>query len=437
MLLAVFIWSLASWKAMGCEIFDPYGLFLISAFIFNAGQAFLEVFHLNAHGLLNGVFTDSILESTLAIVLLGLTSLHFGALAKLAVRGPYRTARRVNSSSPGMRIVGWILLVVSVPSTVVWLSNAAFVASGSGYAALYDRDVETGLAAGPLLLTGCLVPGLLLLTAVGRKYALERRLTAGLLGIFVIVQFYIGYRATPVMPLIAWAWLRNRAVKPIRPGLLIAVGTILMLIVFPLVRETRNTAFGERSFETVTRWVGIRENPGVDTISEMGGSMATVAYTLLMVPTVRSFSDGEDYAFALLTLVPNVMWDIHPTIAHGTNSEWLAATVYAGSDSRGAGLGFSFIAEAYVNFGPSGPLLVMAMFGFLVAGVSRWAAGTTDVGRLALVAIIIAVSLRFPRDELSGILRSVVWFGVLPYLAAILISDIALGAMRAVRTRCP
>src|SRR6185436_901462 len=43
-LLLLFAWSLISWKLAGGSLFSPYALFLTSAYLFNAGQAFLEVF---------------------------------------------------------------------------------------------------------------------------------------------------------------------------------------------------------------------------------------------------------------------------------------------------------------------------------------------------------------------------------------------------------
>ena len=47
-LLALFAWSLWSWWYVTGSWFDPYSLFLCAASVFNAGQAFLDVF-----GLLN------------------------------------------------------------------------------------------------------------------------------------------------------------------------------------------------------------------------------------------------------------------------------------------------------------------------------------------------------------------------------------------------
>ena len=45
---------------------------------------------------------------------------------------------------------------------------------------------------------------------------------------------------------------------------------------------------------------------------------------------------------------------MHPSVAHGQPSDWLIETVNPYLAERGLGLGFSFIAEAYMNFGKVG-----------------------------------------------------------------------------------
>jgi oligosaccharide repeat unit polymerase len=102
------------------------------------------------------------------------------------------------------------------------------------------------------------------------------------------------------------------------------------------------------------------------------------------------------------------------------------------SAAHGGGLGFSFIAEAYVNFGPFGPLVMMFVFGLLLVRLTSWADCTRNPGRLALAAIVLAFILRLPRDEMTAIIRPIVWYGVLPYLLAILGPKVA---QQAVKTR--
>ena len=78
-------WSLASWRVAGLRLFDPYCVFLISAFLFNAGHALLEVINSNEAGLMNEIFSDAINRETLALSFVGLAALHFGALLTVCV----------------------------------------------------------------------------------------------------------------------------------------------------------------------------------------------------------------------------------------------------------------------------------------------------------------------------------------------------------------
>ena len=419
-LVALLIWSLASWRILGRNLFDPYVLLLISAFLFNAGQALLETANLNSGGMLGGEFSDELLRRTLLIVAAGLAGLHTGALIALLIRRPAAAIPPETRDQNWMRGVGWVSLAISAPAATIWLSQSIAIVSASGYASLYDRDLSTGLSGTPALLSSLLITGTLFLTAGGRTRRREARFAGALVMTFVVIQFYMGYRSTAAMPLMAWAWLRHRAVRPIRGTVLLASAAVLLLVVFPVVKEMRDLSSLERSLGEVSASLLSADNPAVISIDEMGQSMATVAHTVARVPSERPFDAGVGYAYAALTLVPNLFWSVHPTIARGTNSDWLVSAVSPWVALHGGGYGYSAIAEAYLNFGVAGPPVVMALVGILLTTLVLWAERTANPARFALVAVVLAFSLRFPRDELAGILRPIVWYGVLPYLAAVI-----------------
>src|SRR5689334_14794595 len=91
------VWAVCSWWWVAGTVFDPYGMFMLSLFLFNGGQALLEVLGLNARGILEGRFDDDVLVATLYMVLLGVSFTHFGAL--LAARGIRKSfvARAIDS----------------------------------------------------------------------------------------------------------------------------------------------------------------------------------------------------------------------------------------------------------------------------------------------------------------------------------------------------
>lgn len=419
LLVVLLVWSLASWRILGRSLFDPYVLFLISAFLFNAGQALLETAHLNAGGMLGGEFADELLRRTLLIVAAGLAGLHTGALVVLAARRMHTPVAPEIQGEDWLRGVGWVSLAISIPAAAIWLSQSVAIVSAGGYASLYDRDFSTGLSATPALLSSLLITGTLFLTAGGRTRRLEARFAGAIVMAFVVIQFYMGYRSTAAMPLMAWAWLRHRAVRPVRGTVLAASAAILLLVVFPVVKEMRDLSSLERSIGDVSTSLLSADNPAVISIDEMGQSMATVAHTVARVPSERPFDHGVGYLYAGLTLVPNLFWNVHPTIARGTNSDWLVSVVSPWVALHGGGYGYSAIAEAYLNFGIAGTPAVMALVGILLMTLVTWAERTSNPAKLAVVAVVLAFSLRFPRDELAGILRPIVWYGVLPYLAAV------------------
>ena len=436
-LTALLAWSVSSWKMAGRSLFDPYCMFLISAFLFNAGHGLLEVLGSNDDGIMGGIFSDAVVRETLTLSLSGLAALHLGALAAVSF-GP-RTLRPVQWMTPEReawtRRTGWLLLAIAVPASAIWLTQALSIVAASGYASLYERELQAGIAATPFVLSGLLVPGALFLTAVGRRRLIERRVAATVVLLFSVVQFYIGYRSTAAMPLLAWLWLHHRLIRPLRWRLIGPAAAVLVFVVFPLVRETRNLAHDERSTESYWSTFTSVENPALSSISEMGASMATTAHTVTLVPSSRPFDNGVGYGYALLTLFPNLFWDIHPTIERGTAGDWLVQSVNSWLAARGGAYGFSFIGEAYLNFGPFGVPVMLCVYGLLMAGLVLWAEKSGDPAKLAVVAMILAFTQRFPRDELSGVIRPVIWFAVAPYLFTVAIPQLLGGALRTRQVR--
>src|SRR5260370_40668612 len=100
-------------------------MFMTSLFLFNAGQAPLELLGLNKQGMIGDKFDDETLIATLLLVGIGITVTHLGAL--LAVRTtPLGTRRRrMVASGQALRAIGWILLLVSALPSVLLLMDAA------------------------------------------------------------------------------------------------------------------------------------------------------------------------------------------------------------------------------------------------------------------------------------------------------------------------
>jgi hypothetical protein len=103
----------------------------------------------------------------------------------------------------------------------------------------------------------------------------------------------------------------------------------------------------------------------------------------------------------------------------------LVRTVSPALAEYGGGYGYSFIAEAYLNFGWVGITLVLALIGALLAAVAVWAQRAEDPSRLALAASFGAFFIVFARAESGAIFRGLVWYALGPYIAVRILMSLA------------
>ncbi|MEG5052601.1 MULTISPECIES: O-antigen polysaccharide polymerase Wzy [unclassified Microcoleus] len=418
--MALAIWTYWSWYLVTQSLFNPYLLFFISAVLFNGGQALLEVFHMNTDGILEGKFTSERLIKTLFFVILALSAFHLGGLIS-AVRGKVigiktKPKEDLETVRKDTYKVGWTFFSISfLPSVMVIQQTLSIVLSG-GYFSLYQQDDATSFEAAPQKLSEFLVPAALFILAGSKKIPKSQWISASVILVYAGTRFFLGQRNQALMALLACTWLWNQMIKPIPKSLLLGVGAFLGFIVLPLVGATRNSAGQDRlSADSLFQTLSSIDNPVAQIISEMGGSMDTVAYTLELVPKVHGYNWGADYLYGLLTLMPNLFWKLHPSIERGTSGKWLTWQIKPSFAARGGSLGFSFIAEAYLNFGWAGGMIALGVLGFLVGKLTLWAMRSENPARMAMVASFTSFFMFYARADSITQVRSLVWYSQIPY----------------------
>ncbi len=419
--VAVSAWCFWSWRRLCGEFPDPYILFLLATILFNGGQAILEVGHANPNGLLGNSFSSESLLNTLFFTTAGVLSLHLGALLSFAVARKkvetHSTAPVVKNHLRASRLIGLLMIAVSLLPWVTALRQATDAVMSYGYfVGLFQQNAATGLGGTPNVLGMFLLPGAFFLLAGSRRQRFGRWLGLATIGAYSAAHLFLGSRAPAIAALAACLWLYDRSVYPVRKIVLVGV-TAVVLVMVPVVAAVRNLDAGRRSVDTVLGAFSLTRNPAVSTISEMGTSMSAVAYTIDLVPAARGYDMGKSYMFALLTVFPNLFWDVHPIVAHGLLGNWLIWTVDPARAAEGGGLGFSFLAEAYLNFGWYGAPLALAVIGFLVGILAKWTRGSDDAARLAAIATILSFTLILARGESASVVRGVIWYSLLPLLA--------------------
>jgi oligosaccharide repeat unit polymerase len=425
--LVTTVWLFVSWRLVGRRIADPYGIFLITGVLFNGGQVCLEAFGLNRGGMLGGEFTPRTVLDVVLIVTVALSTLHLGALAAVSTTAePQPGAATADSSGRrelwACRAVGtFLLLVAIVPAARAYTSSIKTVLS-DGYAALYQQDAGTGLGGIDKILASLVIPGALFLLVGSRTSKRQRWIPTSIVAAFALLELFSGSRGHAAMFLIAYVWLHDRYVRPLPKSLLLAGAGVTLFVLFPLIREVRNVSGVDRtSLDFLTHAYLSIDNPVLSILSEMGASMSTLAYTLELVPATRRFEHGFGYLYALTSLLPNFFWDIHPAAAHMA-SDWLIWAVDPITARAGGGLGYSFVAEAYFNFGAAGVPFVMIAMGYCYCRFVLWADKPSRPARLAAIASFMAFALFYARGEFLFVIRPLVWYALMPYWTCLILT---------------
>jgi oligosaccharide repeat unit polymerase len=419
-LLLLCAWSILSWKMATGSIFDPYGLFLLAAIPFHAGYSLLWLLGEADPVVLSAGVSQQVLGQTLLFVNGSLGMLHLGALMARAWTDRIPAARPASDrvQDADLRLVGWVLLsLVAVPLVLEFRGylDAVFV---GGYKDLFLQRQNPGSASagGTLvdLITPFFIPGVMFLLAGSRKSRIGRWVATGSLLLYSAVYLYIGFRAYALIPIVVLAWAWHHCIRPLPLRTLGLAGLAFFLIVAPLVRTFRGLSGAERlSPEAILQAYGTVENPVLRLIGELGSSVFTISYTSQLVPSVRPHEWGLGYLRAALNALPVI--DI-PN-AYGDSGVWLAWEIRPEWAAGGFAYGYSFIAEAYLNFGfLGGPLFLLAL-GIALVLLSRWAAETRNPARIAFVASFLPLLLFFVRGESVNLARPILWYSLIPFAA--------------------
>lgn len=440
LLTGLSIWFVWSWKKLTGNWFDPYVVFLIAACLFNGGHAYLEVFGLNKSGILDSRFSPATSLNTLLLVILGLSCFHFGAMAAVksttnnrnfpnAVGAPLSSVNsrgqhgQVRYSAVDLQLLGWILIIISIVPNIIQLGEAIRIAQQYSYSALYQREAATSLDAAPKILAQLIIPGGMFLLVGSKHSRVNLAIAVTSILIYSSLTILTGYRGWGVLPLIAGAWLWHRVIHPIPRVALFGGAAIILFVIFPTIRIVRGIQGEAKSSAFMETFLTI-ENPVTAIVSEMGGSMKTISYTLELVPEYREYDRGAGYAYALSTVIPNFFGDLHPAVKRVLPGKWLTETVNPYIAKRGGGLGYSFIAEAYLNFSWYG-VLALGGIGWAFGKIMRWGDRVSDVAKMAMIATFTSFLSMYARGDATMVVRALVWYSWLPYLLVRVIAAIS------------
>jgi len=241
--------------------------------------------------------------------------------------------------------------------------------------------------------------------------------------------FFLGFRGFALAPLVVILVVLNKRAFRLPKAAYVA-GLLVVMIAIPVVRSMRNNRLAERSVSDA-----LTEIHPFAAFEEMGGSLQPLVYTLRLMEN-EDLRWGKTYWQAFSRVLPNlsVDWensgylaveDLPPT-------HWVTRLAAPWKHRNFGGLGFSAVAEPYMNFGVAGIVLYfLALAGALVA-VERFDYGRPT--RLALWATMLGPLLMTARGSFDSFFRPAIW-GWIVVLGLRIVADSLLAARRSRKAR--
>lgn len=393
-------------------------LFFILMFcLYMTGQLILNTFGLLNESILSNKFHNSNIINAVIDVQIYLIFFLFG-LCFAKKRNSYTKIYQYDKHA--LRI-GYLLLLFAFPCEVLVSAMKITLASTYGYAALYQDVAYEAIPSSLKILSYFFMPATFYLILASPTKSKHEKFAIGLIFFHCISYMLMGYRAATIIPILLLLYalrikyegtmfrLSNK-VKYI----LITLSVVLVLFVFPFMGANRNNVKDTRTEISITALFA--NNVIFDTIYEMGKSLQTVVYTRELVPEEYPYRYGYSYIMNFTTIIPNIFWEKHPAEVYGSLGRWLTKIVDYDFWEFGGALGYSCVAEAYINFGYWGIMIIAFLLGYFLLSIENIVDSFNSPVVYASFVIIAINLMAYPRGEFGEIVRCVFWYMLIPKL---------------------
>lgn len=309
-----------------------------------------------------------------------------------------------------MYAVGLAVIAVGVVSLGIGLRSLGLDrVSDASYFDIYrlthtydPRFFTTSLQVAPM--------GLYLAAASAPMHRL--RWVYGLGGLWILGILLLGFRGYALVPAATTAAvLHKRGLRP--PRWSYVAGGLALLMLVPAIKTARDGRLADRGLEDFL----LPEHPFA-ALEEVGGSLRPLVHTLTLMEN-EDLRWGKTYAQAISMVVPNVSSEWagaqYVPVEDLPPSHWVTRLASPWHYQNYGGLGFSAVAEPYMNFGPLGVGVIF----FALAAALIWA-DRLDAARplhIAMWAMALGPLLWTTRNTSGVFFRPALW-GVIVVFAA-------------------
>jgi oligosaccharide repeat unit polymerase len=238
-------------------------------------------------------------------------------------------------------------------------------------------------------------------------------------GLWAFMLFYLGFRGPALIDcLVVYTLSLKKGID--FPRWFPWLAFVFLLVAIPIIGVVRDEPLNERSFDNS---INILDAP-----VEMGQSIRPLVETEAFIGPA-DYRYGKTYLIALKTIIPNLAfrWQAPTTEALDDlpPSQWITALADPWTYKNYGGMGFSAIAEPYMNFGITGVVGYFFLLAYALVRLEQVSIRSSYA--LATWGLILGPLLWTTRNDFSNFFRPAAWG--LTYLAIFWIYSTTVRAM--------
>jgi hypothetical protein len=396
------------------SLFKPLVIYEVVMYLFLFGQCLMWMITEDYSGRnIIDIYSKDLIEKAEIFTLISMFFFHIALFSTRNRNIKTVSQSRTSQLRAAMYLCGKLLLCVTLIPEIVYNIRIFIIAQSYGYAGIYDIQTSSVMQVF-LNLREFFFPAVVLtLCGDSKNNRFLRNTLVAVILLDALFSLYVGSRSDAMMQIISLV-LVLQVVKTDRVKS--NKGTVIKYIVlFVVLIMTANVVrviriMPNRDISTFFGYLFSSNKDGSDNMvvgimGELGGSMATLMETMMLVPSDYSHLYGSSYFYALTWLIPGFL----------TNNVWQKASMNNWIDTvryTGSGWGFSTTAEAYFNFGFAGVLVFIIIgcaVGKLFKGLDRDFFEKNPV-EFALSFILFNRLLIFSRIDFLSTVPTIVYF---------------------------
>lgn len=311
---------------------------------------------------------------------------------------------------------GCSFLRIAIIPTIITLATNIYLTFTFGYGermlnTLYRKSGITNIAG---ILSGLMIPSLLAVF-IGRKKG--QRWPIAAIAIYMLLYALSASRVHIMTLFLGLVFIQNKFFErlSLKKGIKYGILIVAVVCVFPVISATRGNIAGKGDIKAVLRdgIASVREKSiFVSVMSEAGYTFEATAAVVDHCPDDIDYNYGISYLSGVIYILPNGLTNNYYNVVRSTDE------IFQGYiNSNGSGIGSSYVAEAYWNFGYLS-LVIFFIFGLLLGKLSvafdKAVFNGNYISIFVCTYIFSCISF-YVRSDTRTFYRNFVWF-CLPFI---------------------